>query len=381
MIRTQFIKLFFLLAFLFSNSFAAAALYPGEYLDNIQDKEVLVQFIQGEPDKPLVIFVPGDSHLARIAYGYPGGKPQDFLSYWLNKRGYSFAGVSYPLANPVYNKVYPQFNLQDWGQQIVQVALKLIKQNKKLPRRIIVLGWSMGGSIEGTVAQAAKQHDLEIEAFIGLAAVPPLPYIMQSGPFNADAIRSDHLAERNALYPWFIDQLLEQNRYNEHEIIPEKIYLSEFIGSIPTALTASGYHYKEKRFVRDIPRTVKEGNVFNFADTPWIALIVDDSPIDAKISLVDPATWNFLRLEMINHHYLTNSHLSMMTPIAWKRLTFLLNSLAQELTLTVHGNHFFFVGEKGAKETAESIDFLLARLTKVKKKLALVLNKKEGLMN
>ncbi|WP_058524594.1 hypothetical protein [Legionella birminghamensis] len=63
----------------------------------------------------MVVFVPGDSHLARISYGFPKGNEKDFLAYWLNKEGYSFLGISYPLENPVYTQVYPKFSIHDWG--------------------------------------------------------------------------------------------------------------------------------------------------------------------------------------------------------------------------------------------------------------------------
>jgi hypothetical protein len=100
----------------------SADLYPGEEMLATNGIETLNYFKAGAPDKPLMIFVPGGFHLARVAYGYPGGNERDFLAFWLGKRGYSFLGASYPTGNKVYSEVYPEFSIRDWGQQVATVA-------------------------------------------------------------------------------------------------------------------------------------------------------------------------------------------------------------------------------------------------------------------
>ncbi len=329
--------------------------------------ESLVFFKKGDPNKPLIVFVPGDSHLARISYGYPQGREKDFLSYWLNKEGYSFLGISYPLENPVYTQVYPGFSIHDWGEQIAEISQQIIAKHK-LSNKIVILGWSMGGSIEETATRAAARHGLEVQLFIGLSAVPPLPYVMQSGPYSTSTMRANHLADRSKLFPVFYQLIEQQNQLNQHKIIAETVYFSEFVGHIPAALSAEGYSYQNQHLVKNIPKTLKDGQVFDFANTPWIALIVDDSMTTAKISLIDPAAWNFLRAEMIYSQYLTGK-LSGASSQKWHEISEFLNSLPQLLTMTVNGNHFFFLGEKGAKNTAEHINSLLGRVESVKKKL------------
>lgn len=358
-----------------------AALYPGETLMEAAGAQTLVYFSKADPTKPLMIFIPGDSHLARISYGYPGGKKQDFLSNSLNKKGYSFLGISYPLDNPVYSKVYPQFSIQDWGEQIVEVAQKIILKNN-LSKKIVVLGWSMGGSIEQTLTASAKKHGLEVELFIGLSAVPPLPYVMQSGPFDTNIMRPNHLADRSALYPVFTSLLAEQNSYNQHLIIPKSIYLSEFLGHIPAAIAAEGYAYQNGHLLKNIPRTLKDGGVFNFSNTPWIGLIEDDSPTTAKISLIDPAGWNFLRIEMIYSQYLKNKDLTKLSPQKWSELSRLIDNMPHIFNLTVHGNHFFFVGEKGASDSADRVEELLLKVHEIKRQFKnLVPQTEESLRN
>ncbi|KTC93669.1 MULTISPECIES: alpha/beta hydrolase [Legionella] len=358
-------KFYLFISSLIFSLVANSALYPGEKLMDAANAQTLVYFSKGNPSKPLVIFIPGDSHLARISYGYPNGKKQDFLSYWLNRKGYSFLGVSYPLENPVYSQIYPNFTIQDWGEQVIEIAQKIIKENK-LSNNIIILGWSMGGSIEQTVASAAKKRRLKLELFIGLAAVPPLPYVMQSGPYETKTMRTNHLADRTALFPVFTQLLDEQDHYNRHIIIPQSIYLSQFIGHIPAAIAAEGYNYQNGQLIKNVQQTLKDGGVFNFADTPWIALIEDDSPTTAKISLIDPAAWNFIRTEMIYSHYLKGNDLNKLTPEQWSKLAHLIDETPDYLKQNVHGNHFFFVGEKGASATANKIEELESRVKKIR---------------
>jgi hypothetical protein len=344
---------------------ATVPLYPGEKLLTINGTQTLTKFIKGDPNKPLIIFVPGNSHLARIGYGYPSGNPKDFLSYWLHKKGYSFLGISYPIDNPVYSKVYPAFSIKDWGNQVAEAAKQIINENK-LSHHIIVLGWSMGGSIENTVNVAAKQKGLVIDLFIGLSATPPLPYIMQSGPFKVDKMLPNGLADRRPLYPWFVQAIEDQNKLNHRVIIPSNIYLTEFLGNIPIAIGAEGYHYKNGKFIYDIMKTLEDGGVFKFKDTPWIALIRDDSPLLMNISFIDPFFWDFLRMQMVYQIYLAQIDLFKLSSRRWNQLKEIIDKLPNELISTVHGNHFFFVGEKGAMDTADKIDLLLSKTKHLK---------------
>lgn len=336
---------------------AKSLLYPHEQVMQFADAQTLTYFKKGSEDKPLVIFIPGDSHLARIAYGYPKGNPKDFLAYWVNQRGFSFLGLSYPLDNPVYSNKYPSFDITQWGEQIAEAADYFIKQNG-LSKRIVVLGWSMGGSVEQAVYRAALKRGLDMEAFIGLVAVPPLPFIMQSGPFDTKVITKAKLADRSKLFPWFIDQLVLQNKINKHQIIPEDLYKAEFIGDIPAAIAAEGYYLKDNALIKNNEATYQDSGVFNFAQTPWIALIVDDAKEDAKISLIDPYSWDFIRAEMLYQTYLKPG----IEPSKWKALQNLIKIIPAQLKSTVKGTHFFFVGEQGAKATSLEIETLLKKV-------------------
>jgi pimeloyl-ACP methyl ester carboxylesterase len=344
------------------------ALYPGEEIMNAAGYPALVKFIKGKPDMPLVVFVPGDSHLARISYGYPGGNPKDFLSYWLQQEGYSFLAMSYPLENPVYSGTYPDFSIQTWGKQVAEIAKQFITKNN-LSNHLILVAWSMGGSIAQSFNAAAQKNGLQVDFFVGLSAVPPIPYIMQSGAYGANKMLPNGLADRKPIYALFTNLLQDQNKYNQHIIIPKEIYQTQFLGNIPVDLVAAGNRYENDKFINDMPGTLEDGGTFKFSDYPWITLIRDDSPTAAKIVLADPASWNFIRAEMVYHNYLANKNLTKLSDKQWHQVMSTMDKLAQNLTLTVHGNHFFFVGEIGAKETAHDISILAARVKQVKQSL------------
>src|SRR5204862_1409349 len=144
---TMFKKIIFILfvvkILILNCVFAQSNLYDGEQLVEINKVETLFKFIKGSNKKPLIIFIPGAAHLARISYGFPQGKADDFLSYWLNKKGYNFLAISYPTDNQVYSKIYPSFNIRDWGNQAATVTKKIIDQYH-LSNQVVVVGWSMG---------------------------------------------------------------------------------------------------------------------------------------------------------------------------------------------------------------------------------------------
>lgn len=370
----KIIQFFILVVIFFGESNMATAtdsnnlLYPQEKLITINGFQSLIQFAKGNPNKPLIVFVPGNAHLARIGYGYPKGDPKDFLAYWLHKKGYSFLGVSYPMDNNVYSQIYPAFNIDDWGNLIISAAKKVINQ-EHLSNNIIIIGWSMAGSIVQTANSAAKRSGLNIELFIGLSAVPPIPYIMHDSSLAMNKMLPNHLADRTALYPWFCKWMEEQSNYNDHTIIPKEIYLSQFIGNIPIAIGAEGYHYEDNKFIFNVNKTLKESGVFDFSKLPWIAQIHDDSPITMKLSLIDPYGWYFIFTQMLYQNYLKNFDLNTLNAHNANQLAIFINSIPKELTMTVHGNHLFFVGQKGAEETAEKIDSLINSVNLIKAKL------------
>ncbi len=342
-------------------------LYEGEQLVEVNKVQTLFKFIKGYKNKPLVIFVPGAAHLARISYGFPDGKEDDFLSYWLHKKGHSFLGVSYPIDNPAYTKIYPSFNIRDWGNQVATLAKKIIDQNN-LSNHVVVLGWSMGGNIEESVGEAFEKAHINVDSFIGLSAVTPISYIGQKiKNLKGNDMLPNQLLDERPFFDVFASLVEEQNKYNGHEIIPKKVFLNEFIGNIPVALAGQGYHFTHNKFEFNIQYSIGDSGVLHFNHTPWIGLINDDSSEIPKITLIDPSAWNYIRSEMLYAQYV--SHINMNSNssnyAATKRI---LTQIPQYFSETVHGNHFFFVGKKGARETAQKIELIMQHINVTKRK-------------
>jgi pimeloyl-ACP methyl ester carboxylesterase len=151
-----------------------AAAFEGEQVQTIDGFPAMTKFVQGDPSRPLVVFIPGAHHLARIAYGgHAGGREQDFLAYWLVREGYNFLGVSYPLASAdnAIAGAYPSYTARDWGKQAADLAKQAVEQHH-LTNRIIVIGWSMGGRIAEPIAEFAKADGLDLDFYVSFSATP-----------------------------------------------------------------------------------------------------------------------------------------------------------------------------------------------------------------
>jgi hypothetical protein len=350
--------------------FAQSALYDGEKLVEVNKVQTLYKFIEStenSSDKPLIIFVPGDAHLARISYGFPDGKEDDFLAYWFHKKGFPFLGVSYPSDNYVFSKVYPEFSVRDWGNQIALLTKQLLVENK-LTNHVVVLAWDMAGNVEESIQEAFDKNKINCDGLITLSAVPPLPYLKIIDQYSSNKILPNHLADRKQSIIKFSKFLEEQNKYNFHEIIPQNIYLKEFIGNVPVSILGEGYYFLKNKFEFNPEKVIQDLGIYNFSHTPLIGVLVDDSPSNTKVTTIDTAAWNFIRSEMLFRQYIyyinveTNNEKFSIS----KRI---LSQIPQYFYDNIHGNSMFFVGKKGARETEQKVEILIQKMNTTKQNL------------
>ena len=329
-------------------------LYLDESIYDLNNTQALVKFRKGAENKPLVIFIPGGANLARIAYGYPGGNPRDFMDYWLSKAEFSFMGISYPSDNKVFTKLTPDFTIQDWGNQVMHIAKVLIKRNK-LPDHVIIAAWSMAGVSASALSDAAYHQGLTIDLFVSLAATPPLPDLISD---QENTIRqlpnglSDRITLRTKRFLAFIH---EENDLNKHIIIPDNIYKSDFLTNVPVNLLNTAIRYQKGNFVKNFSANIADTHTFHYANYPFIAVIHGDSLSDAQHVLTDKMTWFMLASQMI---YRRCKFFQEGVPIAnnkWQHIRTLIDSLPEQFLITIPGNHFFFIGEKGAKNTVDAL--------------------------
>jgi hypothetical protein len=312
-------------------------LYPGEKVVQLAGYPAMVRYSKGDPQKPLLVFIPGQSHLARIAYGAPGTRPEDFLAYWLQKEGYNFLAFSFPIASlhPIFDKPYPDYTGEIWGQQIALAAQQAIKENG-LSNKIVLLNWSMGGRAMEIATQESRKLGLDVVAGISMAATPPIPRGMPKS--IVDMLHKDDSSGRLAM-------IHADEADNGHIIIPVDVYTNEFVGDMPLSLATY--------------------SSFDMNDYPLVAVLMDSKQADPTHALGDPSAWAFINGRTASR--IGSAAAKSLTPEKWDALLALERSMDGRLRTPVGGNHFFFVGEKGARTAAEAIDHSVLAVQSFKK--------------
>lgn len=312
-------------------------LYPGEHVVQLAGYPAMLRFFKGDPQKPLLVFIPGQSHLARIAYGAPGTRPEDFLAYWLQKEGYNFLAFSFPIASlhPVFDKPYPDYTGEIWGQQIALAAQQTIKENG-LSNKIVLLNWSMGGRAMEIATAESRKLGLDVEAGISMAATPPIPRGMPKSV--VDMLHKDDSSGRLAM-------IHADEADNGHTIIPVDVYTNEFVGDMPLSLATY--------------------SSFDMNDYPLVAVLMDSKQADPTHALGDPSAWAFVNGRTASR--IGSASAKSLTPEKWDALLALDRTMDERLRTPVGGNHFFFVGEKGARTAAEAIDRSIQAVDSFKK--------------
>lgn len=349
----------------------ADKLYQGEKRFDVAGFPAVERFIPGDPSKPLVIFSPGAHHTARISYGgHEGARAEDFLAYWLNKLGYNFLAVSFPIATEsgfMSGPPAPDFTARVWGQQIAEAG-KAATLNNKLSGHVVLLSWSMGGKVLQPAFKAVSEAGLTVDGAISLMATPG---IIGLSPETKLKMAPSGYADRRDAYVRWVAQLKESNRSNGgREIIPERIYTAEYVGDIPVGLEGFGEVYRGGKFEVDHLFQAKDYGAFDFPNYPLVAVLTDDSPLDAEHVLMDRYWWGFYNAETI-FNSLKRSGIDVGKAGAekWKSITELAVKINDELIIPVGGNHFFFVGEQGASKAANAIDTAIKKLAQYKQVL------------
>ena len=342
---------------------ASPHLYPGEDMLKTNKIQTLNYFRAGDPKKPLVIFVPGGFHLARVAYGYPGGRPRDFLAHWFEQKGYSFLATSYPTGNRVYSEVYPAFSIRDWGRQVAAIARHYV-EGHGLTGEIIVLGWSAGGQIAQSVYEASRSAGLTMNLYVSLASTPPIPLLLAAPGVISQA--ENGLSKAPQFYDLFRRYVTAQDAMNGHTIFPWGRFETDVLGDIPVALNAImiASRYSNGAFVEDLEWAMTDTGALKAADFPMVVTISGDKVLDNDHALTDRVNWG---LYQVQHLYRTIvlpalSKSEKIAPGDWQELMDRMNYVTSgTLNARVLGNHFFWYGEIGARQTVEAFEMLRLR--------------------
>lgn len=338
-------------------------LYDNEQSVTLAGFPAVTYFQAGKPDMPLIVFVPGAHHAARIAYGgHEGARSEDFLAHWLKEKGYNFLAVSYPIdtASGMMEETAPDFTAQNWGQQIADAALGVIEEHG-LSGGVYFAHWSMAGKSIQPAHAAMSEAGHPIEAAFSFAATPGIPGIITLTQELDKTV--DGYANRESTYPGWISQL-DSNRQGGPEIIPEDILRSDYLGHIPVNLQGYGELVEDGEVRIDHMEQALHYGSFEFSNHPWIVVFQVDDRADARHAINDSSYWAYY-----NTHSLfaepgkRGLKVGDMSDEAWLQMIKMSQEAPERLRVDVGGNHFFFVGETGAHATADAIDRAIVQLT------------------
>lgn len=333
----------------------------------------LTYFRAGDPDRPVLVFLPGGGHLARVAYGHPDCRRQDFLDYWLAEAGFGLLAISYPSDHAVYDTLHPAMTITEWGALAAEIARELLIENGH-PRRLVLAGWSMAGRAVRAFSSAAAERRLQLDAFISLAATAPLF-------LNSDVAETFRLTPnglREVLHPpvelmndrrfiWWRAALAEQARLNEREIIDEALYHQAFRANHPANLNGEVLRYRGGRLQASFDEAITDMGSFDYGAYPLTGCVIPDSISDLSHAVTDEATWSF-----INHHKIMRGWLGPLAAQAphrlgerWQTVRQMLDGLPRGLSSRVPGSHLFFIGALSARLTALAISDLTAEISRI----------------
>lgn len=329
-----------------------------EYLVDICGIPILVYRRLGRPGEPLVVFLPGAGHLARVAYGHPGSRPQDFLDHWLEELGWGLLAPSYPGGQSAGNRDLAGLSLSEWTEAVGDVVSTAV-QLRSSP--IVALGWSMGGRSAPVLADALRARDIPLVFFAPVAASPPIRGLSSVCPAT-EVFRSDGFWDpqaspvdgttRQAL--WLKD-LAEISAQLGREPITPAAYRAHYISATP-------YRLMVEADLRP-PQSVAQPEDTRppaWASFPLLAPISPADPTDARHALADAATWGFVTVQaLLRSRVLPAFQAGLQLGSSdWSHLVELFACVPKRLHRHVPGNHFCFVGETGARAVSRALSDL-----------------------
>jgi len=224
----------------------------------------------------------------------------------------------------------------------------------------------MAGKSAQSMAVAARDRGFEVELFVSLAATPPvlgvLPiadgYPIDSETGYGQAPDPEYKGAR-----WNLRMNAKANSV-EH-LIPHDDYLAHYVGEGPVGLSHTGIRYRDGAIVADLVADIEDGQGFDFAGFPLVATVIPASRHDLRHAVTDLHTWGMITT---NHLYQTRLKgsgdvLRKLSETQIHEMRRLIIDAPERLSSYVFGNHFFFVGEIGARRTAEAIARLEAEAT------------------
>ncbi|MGY2803948.1 hypothetical protein [Bradyrhizobium sp. USDA 4506] len=319
-----------------------------------------------EAGAPVVLFLPGGAHLARVAYGHPGARRADFLDHHLEASGLALLAISYPTSHPVFSRPDPLMTLSRWAAGVAEITANLVGR-----RPVLVAGWSMAGKGVLRLNRALKERGVLMTGFVSLCARPPWPGLSPRLA-EGEPIRADGLWD-SSLYHWStIAGLEEVNRQAGRTIISAETHSIHYHGEGPLMLRGEVDRLGPDSQFISVEAALADSQAFVFEQAPLCASISPTASTDAEHALADAAIWSAIGLMGLLRNHLAGIDLNRLPPESWDRLRALAVEWPRAMNRTVEGGHFFFVGENGAAATARALADLNRRMTALTNELRVI---------
>ncbi|MBB5538789.1 hypothetical protein [Rhizobium giardinii] len=342
-------------------------LFPREKIKHASATPLLYFYREPATEKaPLVVFIPGAGHRARIAYGVSTSRPEDFLDYWLEQQGYGFLAISAP-SHPLFDPaLFRDLTIERWSDAIAETITDVAGTSN--PPEIILCVWSLASAFAGHIASCLKGRGIDVSALIPLAASAPLP---RPGGVQGLTERTTEIGLWNVA-----DSLVNGVRRGEiwekeiaeieaelgRLVISPDAYAREILTATPIGLVPGGFERNSGTPDQKLP------------SIPLAAPIVPTDAKDYRHALSDQQGWSYMNCLLVIREYsaaiANGMHVS---DEAWAAISHLTAKLPSHLCARVQGGHFLFVGERGAKETALAIVALRQKSKAFKSELGAIL--------
>ncbi|NTE68165.1 hypothetical protein G6M85_21420 [Agrobacterium tumefaciens] len=328
----------------------------------------------GAPDAPVLLFLPGGGHLGRIAYGTEEIDQTQFLDYWLAKEGWGLLALSYPTDHPAVGAPLPEITLAEWTRWVARTTAEALGENSA--RKVFGTLWSMAGRSCNALNTAFQESGQTLQGVISLAAMPPLDGLMHVTP-GGEPLTPGNLwaigpADRGPHNIWvnsFLTDLAEQSRHSGVTIVPEHIYLRDFLCNTPVMLRGTPQRIRNGHPEWDPAAAISDMRADMLNSYPLAAAITPTAPEDGRHVLMDAASWNFVCTQAIRAKWQAAGQ-----PTArWKELVKLSAQGRTRLQREVEGSHFFFTGASGAAATTRAIITLANELLQLSNEIDRIL--------
>ena len=342
---------------------------------------------EGEPDRKLVVFLPGAVHLGRVAYGHPGCVRTDFVAHWFAERGVPFLACSYPArpGEPVFPSVDPTLELADVTEAVAACAAATVAA-RALPREVVVVAWSALGNSAPLLRRALADRGIELGTFVSLAATPPLPNLILGSldtttamVGSVAALTPDGLLDHRRLRSeGFLRELAAIADRQGRPVIDEASYRRYYLADMPLNV----FPGLEARLVDGVIEVGHAGPLgasagARWADYPLSAAICPTDPIDARHVVTDRHNWAMVNAGVIHWRLLAGvapTSLDDGRPGRWDEVVAVSHELASTLHRSVEGGHFLFLGADGARDVVAAVLALDQRRSELEGRLRALLD-------